>query len=110
MDFITSAFLSGILYDGFKQSITVSAGFLKEKLQGWVVDDAVLEKLSHKVNSLELQDFGEHVIERKLKESQEIQGLLRLIQPGQNTNIGTVSQNHSGSGDNIVGNKTVNNK
>lgn len=110
MDFLTSTLLSGILYDGFKKSITITTGFLKDKLQGWIVDDSLLEELSHKVNELNLQDYSEHVIERKLNESSEIQEVLKLIHPGQNTNIGSVTQNHSGSGDNIVGNKTIHNK
>ena len=106
MDFLTSTFLSGVLYDGFKGA-EISSDFLKEKLQGWLIDDELLEKLVEKVNSLELQDYGEHVIERKLRESGDLQEILKLIKPEQNTKIGSVTQNHSGSGDNIVGNKTV---
>lgn len=109
MGFLTSTLLSGILYDGFKTGVTITTGFLKEKLQGWLVDDDLLEKLSFKVKTLKLQDYSEHVIERKLNESLEIQEILKLIQPEQNTNIGSVTQNHSGSGDNVIGNKTVHN-
>lgn len=107
MDFLTSTLLSGVLYDGFKKGTAITSDFLKEKLQGWLIDDALLEKLIEKVNALELQDYGEHVIERKLSESGELQEILKLIKPDQNTNIGSVTQNHSGSGDNVVGNKTV---
>ncbi|MBB1419541.1 MULTISPECIES: hypothetical protein [unclassified Pseudoalteromonas] len=107
MDFLTNTFLSGILYDGFKNSVAISSDFLKEKLQGWLIDDELLEKLTEKVNALELQDYGEHVIERKLSESGELQKILKLIKPEQNTAIGSLTQNHSGSGDNIVGNKSV---
>ncbi|PCD85657.1 GapS6a family protein [Vibrio mediterranei] len=107
MNFLTSTLLSGVLYDGFKKGAAITSDFLKEKLQGWLIDDELLEKLTEKVNSLELQDYGEHVIERKLSESGELQEILKLIKPDQNTNIGSVTQNHSGSGDNVVGNKTV---
>ncbi len=107
MDFLTSTLLSGVLYDGFKKGAAITSDFLKEKLQGWLIDDALLEKLTEKVNALELQDYSEHVIERKLSESGELQEILKLIKPDQNTNIGSVTQNHSGSGDNVVGNKTV---
>ncbi|HEI8951709.1 TPA: hypothetical protein SLH21_003569 [Morganella morganii] len=107
MDFLTGTFLSGVLYDGFKKGMTISSDFLKEKLQGWFIDDELLGKLVEKINALELQDYGEHVIERKLSESGELQEILKLIRPEQNTSIGSVTQNHSGSGDNIVGNKTV---
>lgn len=107
MDFLTNTLLSGVLYDGFKKGIAITSDFLKEKLQGWLFDDELLEKLAEQVNALELQDYGEHVIERKLSESGELQETLKLIKPEQNTTIGSVTQNHSGSGDNIVGNKTV---
>jgi len=110
MDFLTSSALSGMLYDGFKEGIAITTAFLKEKLQGWLVDDALLDKLTEKVNALELQDYGEHVIERELNKSLELQNMLKLIKPEQNTNIGSVTQCHSGSGDNVVGNKTVYNK
>lgn len=110
MDFFTSTLLSGILYDGFKKGVAITTDFLKEKLQGWLVDDALLEQLAIKVNALKLEEYGEHVIERKLNESFEIQEVLKHIRPEQNTEIGTVTQIHSGSGDNVVGNKTVYNK
>lgn len=107
MDYLTSAAFSGILYDGFKNGLAITSDFLKEKLQRWLIDDALLEQLTEKVNALELHDYGEHVIERKLNESLELQEIFKLIKPEQNTNIGSVNQRHSGSGDNFVGNKTV---
>lgn len=107
MVFLTSTLLSGMLYDGFKEGVLITSKFFKGKLQGWLIDDAVLENLADKVNHLELQDYNERVIERKLNESLELQEILKLIKPEQNTSIGTVTMNHSGSGDNVVGNKTV---
>ena len=107
MDFLTSSILSGVLYDGFSRGVSITSTFLKEKLQGWLLDDVVLEGLTAKVNELDLQDYGEHAIERKLNESDELQTMLKHIKPDQNTTIGSVTQKHSGSGDNIVGNKTV---
>lgn len=107
MGFLTSTLLSGILYDGFKEGVLITSKFLKKELQGWLFDDAVLESLADKVNHLELQDYNERVIERKLNESFELQEILKLIKPEQNTNIGAVTMNHSGPGDNVVGNKTV---
>jgi hypothetical protein len=106
MDFLTSTVLSGVLYDGFKKGAAITSDFLKEKLQGWLIDNELLENLTEKVNTLQLQDYGELVIERKLNQSEELQEMLKLITPVQNTNIGMVTQNHSGSGDNVI-NKTV---
>lgn len=107
MDILTSTVLSGVLYDGFKNGIAITSDFLKNKLQGWFIDDALLKKLVESINALELQNYGEHIIEQKLNESDELQEMMQLIKPAQNTNIGSVTQNHKGSGDNIVGNKTV---
>lgn len=107
MEFLTSTLLSGMLYDGFKKRVEITTDFLKSKLKGWLVDDVLLEQLAEKVNDLELQEYGENTIECKLDESLELQGILKMIKPDQNTKIGTVTQNHSGSGDNVVGNKTV---
>ncbi len=107
MDFLTSTLLSGMLYDGFREGGAITSNFLKEKLQNWLFDDAVLEDLADKVNDLELQDYNERVIERKLNESLELQEILKLVTPDQNASIGSVTMNHSGSGDNVVGNKTV---
>jgi hypothetical protein len=109
MDFITTTIFSGMLYDGFKNGIAITTDFLKDSLQGWLIDDPLLEKLADKVNALELKDYGERAIERQLNESIELQEILKLIKPEQNTNIGSVTQNHSGSGDNVV-NKTIYNK
>lgn len=110
MDFLTSTLLSGMLYDGFKKYAFITKGFLKGKLQGWLCDDEILGELVEKINALDLQDYGENAIERKLSESVELQEILRHIKPDQSTNIGSVTQNHKGSGDNVVGNKTVHQK
>lgn len=110
MDFLASSILSGILYDGFSSGVSITAGFLKEKLKGWLVDDDLLQGLTAEVNKLELQDFREDVIERKLNESERLQRILEGIKPDSNATIASVTQNHSGSGDNIVGNKIVHNK
>ena len=107
MEFLTSSILSGVLYDGFSRGVSITANFLKEKLQGWILDDVVLEGLTTKVNELQLQDYRQDVIERKLDESGTLQKILEQIKPDQNTAIGSVTQNHSGSGDNVLGNKTV---
>ena len=107
MDFLASSILSGILYDGFCNGVSITADFLKEKLKGWLVDDDLLQGLIAEVNQLELQDFREDVIERKLNESEKLQRILEGIKPDSNATIGSSTQNHSGSGDNIIGNKTV---
>lgn len=104
MDFLSSTILSGMLYDGFKYGASITAEFLKNRLQGWVFDDTVLERLSNNINQLELEDLAEHVIEKKLNESQDVIECLRHIKVNQS--VGSVVQSHYGSGDNVV-NKTI---
>lgn len=107
MDTMTSTILSGLLYDGFKRGLTLTSDFLKGKLQGWLIDDKLLLQLTSKLNELQLAELGEHVIERKLNESVDVQNLLKDIKPDQSIKVETVNQTHSGSGDNVVGNKTT---
>ena len=56
---------------------------------------------------MHLDDLSEHAIERKINEASEIQSYLQKIIPEKNQS--SVTQNHYGSGDNVV-NKTVYNK
>ncbi|MOA60634.1 hypothetical protein D3C78_1855610 [compost metagenome] len=72
--------------------------------------DAVAAELAKLKISNEMSEIA---ITRRLDESAEFQNLLRkinaqaaLFAPSQ---INTVTQTHSGSGDNVAGNKIVNN-
>ena len=107
MDFLSSAILSGIIYDRFVEGCKISSKFLKQKLQGWIFDDEVIVKLSDKLTELHLEELGEHTIKKKIDDSHEILQFLQQIKPNQI--IYTTAQNHSGSGDNIAGNKIINN-
>ena len=107
MDFLTSTILSGLLYDGFKSGALLTIDLLKEKLTGWIFDEEPLHELTHKLESMHLDDLSEHAIERKINEASEIQSYLQKIIPEKNQS--SVTQNHYGSGDNVV-NKTVYNK
>ncbi|HIF9499005.1 hypothetical protein WAX88_21225 (plasmid) [Photobacterium damselae subsp. damselae] len=103
MDFLSSAILSGFVYDMLKHQVSVTATSIKEKLKGWVIDEAVASALAEKIEKLSLNDeMSEKVIERKLSESNEIQQILSSIKPNSTT---VVIQNHSGTGDNVGGNK-----
>ena len=107
MEYFTTTLLSGLLYDAFKEQVFISSNFLKSKLQGWIFDDDQLEKLATKINTLDLHDYSEKRIEKELNGSEELQNILHQIKPEKSTIIGSVKQKHNGSGDNIVGNKTV---
>ena len=108
MDFLTVTILSGILYDGFKDGASITTRFLKEKLQGWLFEDHNIELLTDELKALKLDDLSEHAIERAINEKPNILDCLKEIKIDQN--IGSVTQIHSGSGDNIAGNKIINNK
>jgi|GEM_PF-495629 hypothetical protein len=108
MDFLTSTVLSGILYDGFKAGTILSASFLKDKLQGWLFDDVLVQQLADELKSLKLEDLAEHAIERKINETPNVLNCMKEIKMEQT--IGSVSQIHSGTGDNVAGNKVIYNK
>lgn len=108
MDFLSGAILSGILYDGFKGGANLTVSFLKESLQEWLFDDAVLDQLVRKLQVLELEELADYRIEKKINESPEILECIQKIKSKQS--IDSVIQNHTGSGDNVAGNKIVNNR
>ncbi|EOA0320477.1 hypothetical protein ACR80D_005396, partial [Escherichia coli] len=45
MDFLSSAILSGIVYDMLKHHVSITATSIKEKLKNWVIDEAVAPAL-----------------------------------------------------------------
>ena len=108
MDSLSTIALSGMLYDGFKTGAKLTTNFLKQKLQGWLFDEKVIEQLADKLKTLELDDLGEHIIKKKINETPDILDYMREIKLDQS--IASVSQNHTGSGDNVVGSKITYNK
>lgn len=103
MEFLSSTILSGFVYDMLKHQISITATSIKEKLKDWVVDEAVAPVLAEEIEKLSLNDeMSEKAIERKLSESGKIQQILASIKPNNTT---VIMQNHSGTGDNIGGNK-----
>ncbi|EPE1247221.1 GapS6a family protein [Escherichia coli] len=103
MDFLSSTILSGIVYDMLKHHVSITATSIKAKLKNWVVDEAVTPALAKELEKLSLNDeMSEIAIERKLLDSSEIQKILSSIKPHATT---VIIQNHSGTGDNIGGNK-----
>lgn len=103
MEFLSTVVLSGIVYDMLKCSVSITAASIKDKLKDWVIDEAVAPVLAEEIEKLSLNDeMSEKVIERKLLDSIEIQQILSSIKPNNTT---VIMQNHSGTGDNIGGNK-----
>ncbi|ECK7470231.1 hypothetical protein FRN24_18235 [Salmonella enterica subsp. enterica] len=103
MEFLSSVILSGFIYDMLKHQVSITATSLKERLKNWVIDEAVAPALAEEIEKLSLNDeMSEKAIERKLLDSGEIQQILSSIKSNNTT---LIMQNHSGTGDNVGGNK-----
>ena len=106
MEPLTTVILSGILYDMLKHSVSITGQNLKEKLQGWLVDEHQSNKLSSAISDLNLDDeMNELAINRRLMASNDLISILNDIPYYTTTTI----QIHSGDGDNVAGNKNINN-
>ena len=107
VEVLTGAALSGVLYDMMKHSVSISAQNLKEKLKNWVVGDEIAEALVRELQSLEINDdMSEKAITNKVIESSDINSLLEKVTASTTT---IINQTHSGEGDNIAGDKIINN-
>lgn len=105
MDFFTAAVLSGAVYDLTKRQIKLTADNLKNKLSDWLLDDKTASTMASGLDKLQLSDeLSEIAIERRIEKSEELVKLMNTIKP----NNTTITQTHSGSGDNVAGNKTIN--
>ena len=106
MEFITTTILSGVIYDILKRGVFLTKDVLANNLKKWLMDDATLEKLTVKLQELNLNDeMSEKAIEREINSSNEIKELLSKISAH---NVDINIQIHSGTGDNIIGNKIIN--
>lgn len=114
MDFITSGIIASSAYDIFKHGLKLTGQSLKERLAQWIKDDVLADTVAEELAKLKISDeMSEIAITRRLDESADFQGLIRsintqaaLFAPSQ---INTVTQTHTGSGDNVAGNKIVKN-
>lgn len=107
MDFLTGSILSGIVYDMIKRNIAITADDLKQRLRGWIIDEVTAIQLATSIHQIEnLEDLNEAAISRKLQSIPEMEALLSSIKPVQNYT--QINQTHTGTGDNVGGNKTIN--
>lgn len=113
MDFITTGVIASTVYDGLKHGLKLSASVLKDRLGQWLKEDVVAEAVAIELSKLDLHDgLSEKAISQQIDQSQAIFALIReinakaaLFAPSTITNV---TQAHSGSGDNVGGNKIVN--
>ncbi|WPN98342.1 hypothetical protein [Pseudomonas sp. MUP55] len=112
MDFITTGVIASTVYDVLKHGLKLSAGVLKERLGQWIKEDIVAEAVATELTKLGIDDeLSEVAIYRRLEQSPGITALIHDINANAvvvaPSTISSVTQTHSGSGDNIAGNKIV---
>lgn len=110
MDFITTGVIASAVYDMLKQGIQLTAGALKERFGKWIKEDVLSETLASELEQLNInEDLSELAINRKLESSLLLPSLLQRINATAESittsTITSVTQTHSGSGDNVAGNK-----
>lgn len=112
MDFITTGIIASSAYDLLKRGLTLSAERIKNCLGQWIKDDVVAEAVAEELAKLGINDeMSEVAIARRLEKSPEVTGLIHdinakvaVVAPSTITNV---TQTHSGTGDNVAGNKIV---
>jgi len=106
MDFMTSAVLGGIVYDILKNNLTITSQLLQSRLTSWVINDETVVNLATQLNRLDIDaEKSERSIQREIENSEDLSELVETIRRVQST----ITQQHSGSGDNIAGDKIINN-
>ena len=112
MDFITTGVIASTVYDLLKHGLKLSADELKNRLGQWVKENVVAEAIADELSKFDLHDgLSEKAISQHLEQSQTISTLISdinakaaLVAP---STVTTANQTHSGSGDNVAGNKIV---
>lgn len=112
MDPITTGIIASATYDILKNGLKLRAQILKEHLGQWLKEDIVAEAVAEELRKIDINDeMSETAISRRLERSP---GIIRLIddinvqsEAFAPSAINNVQQTHSGSGDNVAGNKIV---
>lgn len=106
MEYLTSAILSGLIYDGVRNGAIIGYNLLKSKLQAWIIDDNQINEMVELLKKAGInEDLAPHAIERKIDNNQQLVDLLKEIQMPLNST--SISQS-SNIGHNIVGNGVIN--
>ena len=109
MDIFTSAIASGVIYDMMKNGIAFTAKNIKDKFVGWMIDESSATLIADELKKLNLNDdMSEKAIEKIVNSSLDIQSLFKEIKTDKNAD--TITQIHSGTGDNVGRDKITNEK
>lgn len=112
MDFITTGIIASAAYDILKCGAKLSAEVLKYRLGTWIKDEVLANTLATELRNLDInEDLSESAINRRLENDSQLSELIKEINEKSglisSTTITNVTQNHSGSGDNVAGNKIM---
>ena len=104
--FLTATILSGVVYDIVKTSTKLTLDNFKTKVKGWLIDDTTAQKVVDEINQIDnIDELNETGIARRIEQNQDLMSLLKAIKIDQS--LTQVTQLHSGSGDNVAGDKHV---
>jgi hypothetical protein len=107
MEFLSSVVLSGVLYDMLKHCVNVTSDSIQTKLKDWLITEAIAPALSDEIGKLSLSDeLSEKAIENRINQSSTLLQILGSIPKAQKNT--TITQTHSGTGDNIGRDKITN--
>ena len=112
MDFITTGVIANTVYDFLKSGARISAAKVKENLHLWIKDDIVAVALAEELEKIGVTDqMSEKAIVSCIEQSPKITAMIRDINGNSSvvapSTVTNVTQSHSGSGDNVAGNKIV---
>jgi hypothetical protein len=106
MAFLTEVIVAGILYDLIKHGAALTAENLRGRLKGWILGENEAQQIATEVQKLNLNnEMSEKAIQNRISSSEDLLHLLNSIKPSATT----ITQTHSGTGDNIGGSKIINN-
>ncbi|MDG0801448.1 GapS6a family protein [Pectobacterium polaris] len=106
MDTVTSAIVSGAVYDIFKKGISFTKEKIKEQLSAFITNDDCVEIIAKKLAAMDLNDdMSEKAIQRKVEDDTDI---LTALDNLSRNDVAKINQHHYGSGDNVGGNKIIN--
>jgi hypothetical protein len=109
MEFLSVSILSGLIYDGIKSGTNICVEMLKERLQGWLIDEEQVKRLVDQLNEAGVnEDLNLNAIQRKIEGNQNLLDFINNIQALKNDTLinqtSTVGHNVTSSGG---GNVTV---
>ena len=104
---LTSAVLGTVLAGLIKDGIVLTGKSIKDKLVGYLVSDEQANDISEKVKQFQgdLEDFSEKKFEKEIDKDLELKSILASISTDTDQSHAIIRQKHSGSGDNVGGNK-----